>query len=103
MLFRSFKHKPPGAPQPRGTTLNVMPDLAAAMITNPRLKVAMHAGLYDLATPFFAAEYELQHLPIPPALRANIEVHRYPAGHMMYDDPASLKALHDNVARFLMR
>jgi carboxypeptidase C (cathepsin A) len=30
-------------------------------------------------------------------------VHRYPAGHMMYDDPASLKLLHDNVVRFLAR
>lgn len=98
-----FKHKPPGADQPRSGTVNVLPDLATAMITNPRLRVQMHAGLYDLATPFAAAEYELQHLPIPDALRANITVHRYPAGHMMYDDPASLKALHDDVARFVAR
>jgi carboxypeptidase C (cathepsin A) len=78
-----------------------MPDLAAAMVTNPKLKVAMQAGYFDLATPFFAAEYELSHLPIAPALRANIEVQHYPAGHMMYDDPASLAKLHDNVAKFV--
>lgn len=98
-----YKHQPPGVDKPRAGTVNVMPDLAAAMITNPKLKVAMQAGLYDLATPFFAAEYELQQLPIPSALRANIEVHHYPAGHMMYDDPASAKALHDNVVRFLAK
>ncbi|MDE2082180.1 MAG: peptidase S10 [Burkholderiales bacterium] len=96
-----WKHQPPGAYAPRQQTLNVMTDLAAAMRVNPRLKVANFAGLYDLATPFAAAEFELEHLPIPSALRANIEVHRYPAGHMMYDDPASLARLHDAVARFL--
>ncbi len=95
------KHRPPGADHARSGTLNVMPDLATAMLVNPRLKVAMHAGYFDLATPFFAAEYELNHLTIPAALAANIEVHHYPAGHMMYDDPASLATLHDNVARFV--
>ena len=96
-----FKHQPPGTDQPLQATVNVMPDLATAMLTNPRLKVAMFAGLYDLATPFFAAEYELSHLPLAPSLRANLEVHRYPAGHMMYDDPASLAKLHDDVAQFV--
>lgn len=96
-----FKHQPAGQPQPLPYTTNVMPDLAAVMRSNPRLKVATYAGYFDLATPFFAAEYELAHLPIPAALRANLELHHYPAGHMMYDDPASLKALHDDVARFL--
>ena len=96
-----FKHRPPNAERPLQQTLNVMPDLAAALLTNPRLKISMQAGLYDLATPFFAAEYELLHLPIHAALRANIEVHLYPAGHMMYDDPASLSRLHDSVANFV--
>jgi carboxypeptidase C (cathepsin A) len=96
-----WKHQPPGSHHARQETVNVMPDLAAAMRTNPRLKVANYAGYYDLATPFAAAEYEFAHLPIPAALRANIEFHHYPAGHMMYDDPASLARLHDDVARFL--
>ena len=45
--------------------LNVSSDLADAMKTNPRLKVMLNGGYYDLATPFFAAEYEEKHLPIP--------------------------------------
>jgi carboxypeptidase C (cathepsin A) len=96
-----YRHRPPGADAPLARTVNVMSDLATAMLVNPGLKVATHAGYFDLATPFFAAEFELNHLPIPAALAANIEVHHYPAGHMMYDDPASLAALHDNVARFV--
>jgi carboxypeptidase C (cathepsin A) len=98
-----FKHRLPGDGQPSQRTLNVMPDLAAAMLTNPRLKVATFSGLFDLATPFFQAEYELSHLPIQPALRANLEIHHYAAGHMMYDDPASLKQLHDDVVRFIRK
>ena len=33
---------------------NVSADLATAMKTNPRLKVMVNGGYYDLATPFFA-------------------------------------------------
>lgn len=96
-----WKHQPPRVDMPLSQTVNVMPDLAFAMKANPRLKVQMHAGYYDLATTFFAAEFELDQLPLPAALRSNIEVQHYPAGHMMYDDPASLKRLHDEVARFI--
>ncbi|MDP1899121.1 MAG: peptidase S10 [Rubrivivax sp.] len=96
-----WKHQPPGSRWARQETVNVMPDLAAAMRTNPRLRVANYSGIYDLATPFAAAEYEFAHLPIPDSLRANLEFNYYPAGHMMYDDPASLAKLHDDVARFL--
>ncbi|WP_374566734.1 S10 family peptidase [Ideonella sp.] len=96
-----WHHQPPGVEMPLSQTVNVMPDLAAAMKVNPRLKVQMHAGYFDLATTFFAAEFELDQLPLPAALRSNIEIQHYPAGHMMYDDPASLRTLHDEVAKFI--
>lgn len=96
-----WRHQPPGAREPVAGTTNVMPDLAAVLRTHQRLRVASFLGYYDLATPFFAAEHEFAHLAIPPEARRRIEIHHYPAGHMMYDDPASLKALHDDVARFL--
>jgi len=96
-----YRHRPPNADRNLQQTVNVMPDLAAAMSTNPKLQVSMQAGYFDLATPFFAAEYELMHLPILAGLRANIQVQHYPAGHMMYDDPASLSRLHDNIAAFV--
>src|SRR5580698_3560887 len=35
--------------------VNVMPDLAMAMKTNPDLKILLNGGYYDLATPFYAA------------------------------------------------
>jgi len=85
------------------TTINVATDLAEAMKTNPRLKVMVNGGYYDLATPFFAAEYEEKHLPIPQSLVKNIEYDWYESGHMVYVRDESLKQLHDRVAAFITR
>ncbi len=84
-------------------SVNVANDLAEAMKTNPRLKVMVNGGYYDLATPFFAAQYEEKHLPIPQSLVKNIEYDWYESGHMVYVRDASLKQLHDRVAEFVTR
>ena len=81
--------------------LNVSSDLADAMKTNPRLKVMLNGGYYDMATPFFGAEYEEKHLPIPPSLAKNIEYSWYEAGHMVYVRDECLPQLHDRVAAFI--
>jgi carboxypeptidase C (cathepsin A) len=81
--------------------LNVAPDLAEAMKTNPRLRVMVNGGYYDLATPFYAAVYEEKHLPIPQSLAKNIEYAWYESGHMVYVRDESLKQLHDRVAAFI--
>ncbi|HEY1588970.1 MAG TPA: peptidase S10, partial [Rhodanobacter sp.] len=96
-----FSHKAPGSPDTLQQSTNVMPDLAMAMKTNPDLQVMLNGGYYDLATPFFAADYEMHHLPIPATLDKNITYTWYPSGHMVYAHEASLKQLHDNVARFI--
>ncbi|WP_449427091.1 S10 family peptidase [Rhodanobacter umsongensis] len=96
-----FSHKAPGSPDTLQQSTNVMPDLAMAMKTNPDLRVMLNGGYYDLATPFFAADYEMHHMPIPAALDKNITYTWYPSGHMVYAHEASLKLLHDNVARFI--
>ncbi len=96
-----YLHQPPGAPIKMPQATNVEPDLAFAMKTNPNLKVMMNGGYFDLATPFFAATYELQQLPIQPSLQKNIEMHYYTSGHMVYAHEPDLKALHDNVATFI--
>jgi len=90
-----FKHA--GNP----VAVNVANDLAEAMKTNPRLRVMVNGGYYDLATPFFAAEYEEKHLPIPQSLAKNIEYDWYESGHMVYVRDESLKQLHDRVSAFI--
>jgi carboxypeptidase C (cathepsin A) len=98
-----LSHQPPGSGQKLSGPVNVMPDLAVAMKQNPNLKVQMNGGYYDLATPFFAAEYELRQLPIQASLQNNIEMHFYTSGHMVYAHEPDLKALHTNVASFIER
>jgi carboxypeptidase C (cathepsin A) len=106
-LFKTwdFRHLQPGQtpPVPVEQGANVLPDLANAMKVNPNLKVQLHAGYFDLATPFYQGVYEMHHLPIPPELQRNIEYKFYDSGHMVYAKDASLKALHDSVAAFIRR
>jgi len=104
-IWRSwdFLHQAPGAPLPLPQATNVMIDLAIAMKYNPDLKVLLNAGYFDLATPFYEGIYEMQHLPIPAKLQNNIEFRFYESGHMVYAHEASLKALHDNVAAFILK
>ena len=99
----NFLHQAPGAPLPLPEATNVMPDLAIAMKYNPDLRVMLNAGYFDLATPFYEGIYEMQHLPIPAKLQKNIEYQFYESGHMVYAHQASLKALHDNVAAFILK
>jgi carboxypeptidase C (cathepsin A) len=99
----NFLHQPPGSPIPLPMATNVMPDLAMAMKYNPDLKILLNAGYFDLATPFYEGVYEMQHLPIPAKLQKNIEFQFYESGHMVYARAASLKALHDNVAAFILK
>jgi carboxypeptidase C (cathepsin A) len=97
-----FRHQPPDSTFPLANT-NVMPDLAAAMKTNPLLKVMVNGGYYDLATPYFEALYEMRQLPIPQQLRGNLEFKWYESGHMVYAHEADMRPLHDNVADFIRR
>lgn len=99
----SMEHQIPGIPFPLHAAPNVMLDLAVAMKYNPTLKVLLNAGYFDLATPFYEGVYEMQHLPIPPDLQKNIEFQFYESGHMVYAHEASLKAIHDNVAAFIVK
>jgi len=97
----SFLHQPPGSPFPLPFGTNVMPDLASAMAYNPDLKVLLNSGYFDLATPYYAAVYTMHHLPMPDKLQSNIQYAFYPSGHMVYVHIPSLKALHDNAAKFI--
>jgi carboxypeptidase C (cathepsin A) len=75
-------------------------DLADAMRHNPHLKVFSANGYYDLATPFFATEFDLGHLGLEPSLRKNIEFGFYPSGHMIYFDVDALKQVKADLDRF---
>lgn len=94
-----WKHEPPN-----GRTLNdpnTALDLAAAMRTNPYLKVLSLNGYYDMATPFFGTEYDLNHMMLEPAQAQNLEYRYYPSGHMVYLNPEALHAMRLDVQAFI--
>jgi carboxypeptidase C (cathepsin A) len=98
-----LRHQQPGGPpanQQEGGT-NVMPDLAYTMKMNPKMKVFLAGGYFDLATPYFEGKFEMHHLPIPQKLQSNISYHYYPAGHMIYVNENVLKQFHDDLASFI--
>lgn len=64
---------------------DTIPDLAAAMVQNPRLKVLALNGYHDVATPFYTTELDLARLGANP----NVRVRNYMGGHMTYLDDAS--------------
>lgn len=81
--------------------VNVMGDLAKTMKKNDRLKVLMIGGYYDIATPYFEAIYELDQLPLPKALFANISYKLYESGHMVYVNDEFAEKLATDVRAFI--
>jgi carboxypeptidase C (cathepsin A) len=81
--------------------VNVAETLRKAMSTNPRLRVHVASGYYDLATPYFASEYTIDHLGLQGELRGNLSTSYYQAGHMMYVQEASLERLKRVLSEFV--
>ena len=86
-----------------GRAISVVDKLGATMRANPHLRVHVACGYYDGATPHFAAEHVIAHLPIPEELRANVEVAYYEAGHMMYVHEPSRVRQSADLADFIRR
>ena len=99
-----WKHKPlGGAPFMRSeeSEPDVAADLADAIRKNPHLHVFSANGYFDLATPFFATEYDLDHMDLDPALRGNVQFGYYPSGHMIYLNVDALHKLRDDLEGFI--
>lgn len=54
------------------------------MSANEQMKIWVLCGRYDLATPFFAAEWVYSHLFLNDELQDNLSFTYYPSGHMFY-------------------
>lgn len=88
-----------------GSAVKGFPDTAtalrAAMVKDPFLKVMVLEGYYDLATPYYAADYVINHLNLPANFRGNISVETYDSGHMVYVNEQSLAKMKQDVVRFM--
>ena len=102
-IIRSWdwKHPLPGRP---GFFTPPLPDVAAnlgeAMRENPHLKVFSANGYFDLATPFFKTEFDLNQMGLPADIYKNITFGYYPSGHMIYLHVPALQQLKSDLSRF---
>ena len=100
-----WKHRPagggPGGPMNQQLQPYVAGDLAAAIRKNLHLRVFSANGYFDLATPFFATEYDLNHMNLEPELRGNVQFGYYPSGHMIYLNVDALHQLKEDLAAFI--
>jgi carboxypeptidase C (cathepsin A) len=75
--------------------------LRNAFAKNPYLKVMVAASYFDLATPYFAAQYTFNHMGLHPEMRKNITWNFYQAGHMLYIDSDSIVKLKKDITEFM--
>lgn len=83
-------------------TPNTEQDLVNAMSNNPKMKVMVLNGIYDLATPFAGSEYTFDHMGLDKKIRSNITHKYYEAGHMMYIHNESAAKFKKDVSEFLL-
>jgi carboxypeptidase C (cathepsin A) len=94
-----WKHEQNGSRFPQRVPY-VAGDLGRAMRENPKLHVLSANGYFDLATPFFATEYDLNHMELDPSLRQNLQFAYYPSGHMVYLNVDALAKFKSDLAAF---
>ena len=81
--------------------VDVAGTLRDAMTQNAALRVFVANGYYDLATPFLATEYTINHMLLDPKLRDHVTLSYYEAGHMMYTQLKSLEKLKQDISKFM--
>ena len=88
-----------------GSSIQGFPDtsiaLREAMTKNPHLKVLVMEGYYDLATPFAAADYNFNHMDLPPEYHKNISFATYDSGHMVYLRESAIDKFQKDVEGFI--
>jgi len=85
---------------PEGSYPETSSDLRSLLAANKHFRVLYCFGYYDLACPFNASIFTINHMGLDPASRSQLSYAYYPSGHMMYIEKGSRKKFHDDVAKF---
>ncbi len=75
--------------------------LREAMAKNPWMRIYIASGYYDLATPYYATLYTLNHMGLDADAHSRLTLEEFPVGHMVYVEKGALKKLQDDVATFI--
>ena len=70
------------------------------MSANPRMKIWVICGYYDLATPYSASEWVFSHIPLANSIKKNLSLTHYESGHMFYMNESSLKQFHKDAKKW---
>lgn len=88
---------------PQGGYADTSEDLRQAMAQNPHFRIMFACGRYDLACPYFATHYTVEHMGLRPEQTKRVEWAYYPSGHMIYIEKNSREKLARDVADFIRR
>ncbi len=86
---------------PEGSYPETSSDLREVLMANRFFRVLFACGYYDLACPFNASIYTVNHMGLDAESRSRVKFSYYPAGHMMYIEKVSRKKFHDDVKQFV--
>jgi carboxypeptidase C (cathepsin A) len=75
--------------------------LREAMAKNPYMRVYVASGYYDLATPYYATIYTLNHMGLDPFAHDRLTLEEFPVGHMVYVEKNALAKLQGDVDSFI--
>jgi carboxypeptidase C (cathepsin A) len=75
--------------------------LREAMAKNPYMRVYVASGYYDLATPYYATIYTLNHMGLDPSAHDRLTLEEFPVGHMVYVEKNALAKLQGDVDSFI--
>ena len=106
MPYRVFAYDEPGFQKWEwGNAVEGFPSTAgglrSAMIKNPYMKILVMEGYYDLATPFAAANWTMDHLNLDGQFRQNVSYATYNSGHMVYIDRAEHNKMKKDLVDFM--
>jgi carboxypeptidase C (cathepsin A) len=76
----------------------VLPEFSNGVKKNPGLKIFVAGGIYDMATPLYAAKYQFEHSGIP---SGRVVFEYFPTGHSIFEDQNELKILADKIRQFI--
>lgn len=82
--------------------INMVPSLASSLAKQPNVHLFIASGYYDLATPYYAIDYTLNHLGLDEERQARISLHFYQGGHKIYVNPLNLTKLTQDLSEFII-